>query len=470
MLFLLNSVWGQTTFTFWENNSNDEFPLGIYENEQEEFFVAIVINQELEFSHSKIIKLNKYGVLLDSVVIINQGCKCFIDNLIKGQDSTFIGLGVNYCDTLFYLWFVEFDLNLNILQNINIPINDRIISNIYTEKLNGECLINTFTVGSLGNTSICFVKTELSGNVTQIDYIDEGGQLNIVNEFLIDSNRSQYKVFSFNPLNRAPCFVNNLSYGYQLLSSELLDINLLNGNTAQFFDSTRYFLSGMYLSSNSGEIDFSINNINCHDSILSQKIFGLSNSYEFLSKENLHYKSPNNLFLVGTSHITVGNLMFSENPTQIMIYILDTTLNIINNNLIGGDACYLVLRSYSTRDGGYIISSSRYDHETQEYERDSYIIKVDSLGLLTAISQIDTIHRSIIKIFPNPGKDNVKIDNFIKSTEIRFYSCTGKLVLEKELLEETEIINTSDFSNGLYIYKITYDDNIIDTGKWIKMK
>lgn len=58
-----------------------------------------------------------------------------------------------------------------------------------------------------------------------------------------------------------------------------------------------------------------------------------------------------------------------------------------------------------------------------------------------------------IKIYPNPVKDNLYIEN-VENSNIYIYNTLGKLVKKVQDISETTEINVSDLSNGIYVVKI----------------
>jgi len=77
----------------------------------------------------------------------------------------------------------------------------------------------------------------------------------------------------------------------------------------------------------------------------------------------------------------------------------------------GGDACYLLMSILATQDGGCVMAGSRYDYQTQNMERDVYILKVDEDGLITWAYNIPEVTKETL-IYPNPGNDLNICKNF----------------------------------------------------------
>ncbi len=67
---------------------------------------------------------------------------------------------------------------------------------------------------------------------------------------------------------------------------------------------------------------------------------------------------------------------------------------------------------------------------------------------------------SNIKIYPNPAKNEININN-VRNSTIEIYNILGILMLSSENRENTCTINLSEFVQGNYIIKIKYKDKVI---------
>ena len=66
---------------------------------------------------------------------------------------------------------------------------------------------------------------------------------------------------------------------------------------------------------------------------------------------------------------------------------------------------------------------------------------------------------NLISVFPIPANDFVNIIN-AESSILKVYDIFGKLVLETEISSNTQKINTSELSYGIYNFKIEEGSNI----------
>ncbi|NOY49428.1 MAG: T9SS type A sorting domain-containing protein [Chlorobi bacterium] len=125
----------------------------------------------------------------------------------------------------------------------------------------------------------------------------------------------------------------------------------------------------------------------------------------------------------------------------------------------------------ATNDGGCLLGGSKYDYEnTNELERDIYILKLNNQGLLTSTEENNSnlMHEAIV--FPNPGttKFNIRVAAQYPESTVELYNINGELILKNEIIGKSAEIETSFLKTGTYIYKIYNKSGLFETGKWIK--
>ena len=85
--------------------------------------------------------------------------------------------------------------------------------------------------------------------------------------------------------------------------------------------------------------------------------------------------------------------------------------------------------------------------------------------IITDVDEITTANNNII-VYPNPGNNILNIiiseNNFSK---LQIFDFQGRMILERNIDSETMTINTENWANGLYFWKVGND-----TGKWIKSR
>jgi hypothetical protein len=133
----------------------------------------------------------------------------------------------------------------------------------------------------------------------------------------------------------------------------------------------------------------------------------------------------------------------------------------------GGDACYNLWSVLATQDGGCVMAGTRYDYQTQNQERDVYILKVNENGILTWTYNFPETTKQVI-VYPNPGRDEIKINTFTDNLIFDLFDIKGNKILSQPI-EKDDKINTSHLQKGVYTYRIlNQKSETIETGKWMK--
>jgi len=111
---------------------------------------------------------------------------------------------------------------------------------------------------------------------------------------------------------------------------------------------------------------------------------------------------------------------------------------------------------------------NRYDDETQVLERDIYIAKVNTDGLIVWTQEI-LINKQETTVYPNPGTNQLIIKTSGNLMDFELKNITGQLIINKRIENNYKTINTESLRSGIYLYRIIDKKNkTIETGKWIK--
>ena len=185
---------------------------------------------------------------------------------------------------------------------------------------------------------------------------------------------------------------------------------------------------------------------------------------------SIDYHYTNSIFVAGTFDYDVG--IWVPHPSWIAIAKYDSDLNLLMEKYIGGEAYYVLENITATSDGGLLITTTRYDYQTQYQEHDLYVIKLDSLGLLVGNTEH---HNKLVKnavVYPNPARDKIYVRTAVKDAEFILYNLNGRKIKTLKLNTKNLItpINISILPKGNYIWCITKNDQRIETGKLVITK
>ena len=183
---------------------------------------------------------------------------------------------------------------------------------------------------------------------------------------------------------------------------------------------------------------------------------------------SIDYYYPNSIFVAGTYDYDVG--IWVPHPSWIAIAKMDSNLNLLTEKYIGGDAFYLLSDIVATSDGGLLISTSRYDYNSQIQEHDGYIFKLDSLDLLVGNYEHKTgkqVKNAIV--YPNPtrNKTTIYVRTAVQDARFVLYDLNGRkiktVILNKQSLVTP--VTISGLPAGNYVWRVIKQNKQIETGK-----
>lgn len=175
--------------------------------------------------------------------------------------------------------------------------------------------------------------------------------------------------------------------------------------------------------------------------------------------------NDSNIYTGGTSNFCEISPFYGFTDSWYHLIKLNTDLQVIWEYWYGGDTYYFLYGILATSDGGCIMAGQRYDDVVQNAERDIYIVKVNSDGLVTWTSQIPILNT---RIYPNPGNEQIFIESN-EPTQFQLFNSSGAKIMWKQLTEGKNLIGTDKLPSGIYFYTIKDYKQKHSSGKWIKL-
>jgi hypothetical protein len=179
-------------------------------------------------------------------------------------------------------------------------------------------------------------------------------------------------------------------------------------------------------------------------------------------------KTSNDFYFVGTKNANRFGLPIDYKLSTISVIKYDFNLNKIWEKEIGGDAFYMVYSVAPTEDNGILILSTRYDSLVNgQNDNDLFLIKMDADGNYSEIDLNEAL-KDNFAIYPNPGTNNIEIISKmpIENTVFRLYEISGEIVLNQNIKGRSIPVN--GIKPGIYIYTISSQNKIIQSGRWVK--
>ena len=158
-------------------------------------------------------------------------------------------------------------------------------------------------------------------------------------------------------------------------------------------------------------------------------------------------------------------------PTWFVILQTDSLLNIRWERFYGGNANHLMTNLIATRDGGCLVSGTRYDYMNDPVpQTDIIVLKLNSEGLLVGNNELPETRMHEAIVYPNPGSEAIRIRLAVQHPKalLELFDSHGKLVLSQQLHEKESRINTVHLPIGTYIYRLSAATGLNESGKWVK--
>lgn len=185
---------------------------------------------------------------------------------------------------------------------------------------------------------------------------------------------------------------------------------------------------------------------------------GFLGTFDFNTTDSIYFTGTKRLVAMPwppmVSWIWAGMFDHSYNPYYIRCY--------------GGDAQYNTMKIIRTSDGGSAICAQRYDYKTQNAEWDVCFIKLTPEGLITNQQKHKECPYQPFSIYPNPGTDGFNLLLVAHKAQFALYNMEGTKIIDAQINEGENLINTSDLSRGCYLITVTNPSGEVFTQKWIK--
>lgn len=396
---------------------------------------------------------------------------CFT-NIFQLPDSGFIAIGKkgkrNKC-----LWTVRLDKDFNAIKSNTYPApGDYYYFSIKSIiKPNGNIIAfgNCYSYPNPSNDPNIYSLFELSsdGDSLYAVYSDTTGSSHFYNTNILYNEKidKYYGLFDF-----GTGYI--MKFNPDFSEHSLIDMpGLFYGlSSGKWLNDTNMIIVGIFLRNTSPPQDDDICayllDTNCNP--IDHIFLGDEDIVDYDAwNQGVDFKRKDIIFIGGTTPFPFST--FPPIPSQFLLSVVDSAFNLKWQERYGGDAYYELFNVLATRDGGCLMVGARYDYLTQEEEHDIFLKKVyppDSL-----YNNINDLNQEVISVelFPNPGKDYISIKcKKYSIKKIEFFNYNGIQILEKRIKDNGTIIHVQNIPPGIYIYRVTANNNSIHTGKWIK--
>ncbi len=475
IIFISKPIYSQNTFEIVIDSPLDDRPIDIIEEYNGNF---IITARKIDYYttpvsyHTYLFKIDYKGNLLnDTIIKYNNDCE--ISNIIKTSDNNYIGLGTAKSDTSdkFNFWVIKFDSVFNI--SLDKKYYTNYTSGIQSLIDNNENIVLTGCYKKnhsepMDSLDIFMFKLSQNGDSLQSKYFEDYG-LDFISDIIEKKDSTGYYIFTYG-YNFTLGQIIEIDTYFNMVSIDSVPRGIYDCIKAKWLTDTSYILTGKKHWDGEGTFGYDMGVLIIDDKtkdVIHENYFGKADTIEFPGfVDSFDFTDTSNIYYGGTSSFYLT--YFADSPSWLILNKLDSKLNLKWQKFYGGDAYYILKNILATQDGGCLLLGTRYDHNTQYYEKAIYILKVNENGELTSVNE-PTIKVSEIIIYPNPGYDKLYIRTALKENILfELYNITGKIILKQEINKNITTINVNFLPSGLYFYRFLNEHKIIESGKWVK--
>ncbi len=296
--------------------------------------------------------------------------------------------------------------------------------------------------------------------------------------YLLRPNNEGHYIFSFGNWSYDQGTIVKYDEDLNFIETDTLPLNIWWDNYAMNLPTGNYLVSGrQYFDTSPGISDGEERRsvlYNMQDTNIPTNFYNYHMGTDTLSMpaalRSFDTTNAGKIYFSGTANIEF-TYPWQQSPSWIFLSKLDENLEPQWIRFYGGDMFYHIYTVKATQDGGAIMTCRTYDYETQYLEHDIIILKVDENGLIVGAGEEPsglTMQDAIV--YPNPGSEflTVQSGSQINGALFELFDLSGNLVLSATLDERLETLSTIELSTGTYPYRITFQNKIVGSGKWVK--
>jgi hypothetical protein len=483
---ITSNLFSQGSFELIISTNWDESLVGSAKDDYGNYYLVgfkkeTIYSQECGY----MVKINDLGEIVNEMTLCSPDSSCFLGPIICKNDSLFITGSKESTETGYHNTILKIicDLDLNIIKNESqniLPGYNNLGKTAFRYDKDRFTLLGVATPHENPQDLDIFL-FEMDDNLDSINCkVDPRVGIQLGFDFLVNNDPPGYKIFgngtypgTYTSYNEIIYFDSSLNF----VSIDSIPWKLYLQLSARIFDDSSYLLSGNKSLNNSTIADAGIIKLSNSDQLLAFNHFGKPPDAVNVPgvQQSIDFTTKNNIFFGGTSNFDPQTYPFNEENSWIMLNNLDSNLNLRWQQFYGGDAFYHLLGLLATLDGGCLMQAMRYDENTQFGERDIYILKVDSSGLLTSTGEGPHIPVQQLAIVPNPAIDAVSIrypDIFgYDEKEIEIFNSQGMPVIKVSATSDVteKRIDIARLPTGLYFVVLKVEGKKVATGKLLKI-
>jgi len=475
-VFMQLTIFSHAQQATWEflmsTPQEDDYARDLIEEKDGSIFIA-GLSRKLDQpykSKALLIKLNHLGDFLDSIQFDFEGHNTLISQLLKSIDDQVILLSFFHEASAqgnnggILLNYVDNELNISQSTSFFADSNYRILS------ANGN-------ISDDGNLFLS-ITGHLSGALFHSYLIETNNSFELLKSRFLNTSPSTY--FQLRKLDNYTYWaINELTNKYELfdfqfnrVQEQIIPEYLTSSFGVKWDSDSSFFLLGDK-TNDYHSLGFIKQHNPIHTTGYTYNQWQTNDTLNAPAILNgIDYKNKDTLFIGGTHNMPyVLDPYHYPSPSWFVILQTDSLLNIRWERFYGGNANHLMTNLIATRDGGCLITGTRYDYLNDPLpQTDIIVLKLNSEGLLTGQNKLqESLLREAI-VYPNPGSAimQVRLAAQHPNALLELFDSQGKLMLSKQVHEKESHINTAQLPSGTYIYRLSAATGLNESGKWVK--
>ncbi|MBN1339043.1 MAG: T9SS type A sorting domain-containing protein [Bacteroidales bacterium] len=436
---------------------------------------------QVKYSNALVLKVSTDGDTISKVIDMGD-TTCVFQHCVVTKTNHYIVIGsLGYPESNHkkrnFIWIVKMDEQLNIEWDKRYKLADNYWNPIFEASLTGDSMI--YIAGYAAIDTIFYfqhlfmMKFNLNGDTLKTSY-----------PFYNSSNKTIYGVLN-RPNNNG---ITVFGHGFDLIGSSIQAVEIDSALdyevypvidplgseqaniTSKWFTDSTYLVSSLSLNYNSGSsshYDIQVGMVSDEHVFIDRQWLGRVDTNDYPAwRTSLDFTDKNNIWVMGN----IEHFPSQHMDTEILVYLLDSTLNVKGMKLYGGDMNYSAFTTTATSDGGCVLGCEVYDWQNSfEDDQDLWIKKVFPGDIITYAENTPDPRDRDVLVFPNPFSSFIQIKTFRENLVFTLIGLNGRKAIERAVQRGgNNTMNTSGIPKGFYIYKISENNKVIQTGKLVK--
>ena len=416
-----------------------------------------------------LVKLDKQGNLIEDTIIymgtLNLCAVKLDDNfaVFRSNSSTYPS-NISFEYTLF-------DTSLNVIYNKSLKLPDSLSASRYYVEMNKD---SSFIISGVLNKHTATQPVNLSPFIYKVSPTGDSLKLVVLTSLSSNSRLSNVRKVSARYYAFMSFFESSTEGSILVLDNNLSILDTLSIPNQLYDHYSALIISDstfLIFTIKTGSHLLYLSIIDTSGNILSSKPYGDPLIGKYPAYQNSLSKKGNNIFCVYNVNFPLTNPFFGNGrSSNIQIKKVDKNLNTIWSKRNGGDAFYHVYNVLATNDGGCIVIGNLNDTINHNLNRDIFVMKYNSNGLITWTKDIK-LPSSKIMVFPNPSSRelNIKLSNGNQRLlNYRIYNLQGKLILQNSINSLQTKIDIQNLASGVYIIETQTNSGAIYQTKFVR--